>query len=79
MSIEKSVIQLKREHRYTWRDKPDWFWWLGLLEEMWELALALIGLHRHSPDSELRQIAAIAMNWLEKRACKAAPEAVREK
>lgn len=67
MSVEESVIKLKREHKQTWRDKPDWFWLLGLLEEVWELALALVGLHRHSPEVELRQISAIAMNWLEKR------------
>lgn len=70
MSIEEEVIKLKREHCRTWRDKSDWFWLLGLLEEVYELSLSLIGLHRHLPETELRQIATIAMNWLEKRATK---------
>lgn len=67
MNAEESVLKLKREHQQTWRDKSDWFWLLGLLEEFVELALSLAGLHRHAPEVELRQIAAIAINWLEKR------------
>lgn len=70
MKAEEEVVKLKLKHQRTWRDKPDWFWLLGLLEEVCELSLSLIGLHRHSPEIELRQIAAIAMNWLEKRATK---------
>lgn len=65
--VEQEVISLKRRHKQTWQDKPDWFWLLGLLEEVWELCLSLVKLRRHSPEVELTQIAAIAMNWLEKR------------
>jgi hypothetical protein len=67
MNAEESVIQFKRQHQQTWRDKPDWFWLVGLLREVWELALSLAGLHHHPPEVELRQISAITMNWLEKR------------
>ncbi len=31
-----------------------------------ELASALRGKHEHTPEAELRQIAAIAINWLRK-------------
>jgi len=65
--VEQKVIGLKRVHSQTWRDCGQLKWTVGLLEEVWELLLALVGLHRHSPDWELRQIAAIAMNWLEMR------------
>ena len=61
------VLRLKFEHRFTWRARPDWYWLAGLLEEVCELVLALIGLHRHAPELELAEIASIAMNWLEKR------------
>jgi hypothetical protein len=67
MNAENTVIQFKRKHQQTWRDKPDWSWFAGLIGEVWELALSLIGLHKHPPEVELRQISAIAMNWLEKR------------
>jgi hypothetical protein len=63
-----SIADLKLEHERTWRDRPDWYWCLGLLEEVVELILSLIGLHRHKPDYELRQISSIAANWIDKRA-----------
>lgn len=63
---EDLVIELKRTHQTTWRDKGNLFWLLGLLEEIWELLLSLLKLHRHEPKWELRQISSIAMNWLEK-------------
>ncbi len=65
------VVALKQKHQHTWQDKPNWFWLLSLLEEVGELVLSLVGLHRHSPEVELRQIASIAINWLEKRNSKA--------
>lgn len=57
----------KHSQAKTWQDKPDWFWLVSLLEEVGELALALIGLHRHTPEVELTQIAGICINWIEKR------------
>jgi hypothetical protein len=61
-SVLSAVLKLKNDHSHTWRDKPSIHWLRGLCE------VALCGLHRHSPDTELRQIAAIALNWLEMRA-----------
>ena len=63
--IENEVVELKAHHSQTWRDKPQWFWAIALLEEVIELLMALIGFHRGPVKWELMQIAAIAMNWLE--------------
>ncbi len=63
----EQIISLKYEHAETWRDKSDWFWLLGLCEEVIELGLSMLGLHKGPTDWEITQIAAIAMNWLEKR------------
>ena len=65
--VVESVLKLKSEYDTYGLDDPEWRWCVRLLEEVCELVLALLGLHRHSPDLELRQIAAIAMNWLEVR------------
>jgi len=51
--VVKDVLELAERHKYTWRDKPEWYWYVGLLEEVCELGLALMGLHRHVPDWEL--------------------------
>lgn len=59
------VLNLKDKHRHTWRDKPAWYWYLGLFEEVVELALALMGIHKDKPEWELMQIAAICLNWLD--------------
>jgi hypothetical protein len=67
MSITDEVLELKQKHIATWRDKPEWFWMLSLLEEVAELGLSLIGLHAGPPDWELKQIVAICLNWLEMR------------
>jgi len=66
-SVESRALELKRQHTNTWRNRGQSKWVLGLLEEVGELLLALIGLHKDLPDRELRQIATIAMNWLERR------------
>lgn len=62
----KRVIKLRDEHRQTWRSEGDLHWALGLLEEVAELLLALVGLHEGPADWELCQIASIAINWMEK-------------
>jgi hypothetical protein len=63
-----SVFALKQTHLETWRDRSQLKWTLGLLEEVVELLLSLVGLHKGPPGWELQQIASIAMNWLEVRA-----------
>lgn len=64
--------QLAYSHRETWRDRAETYWLAGLVEEVGELASALNGRHEHDPEYELRQIAAIAMNWLHMRAIREA-------
>lgn len=66
-TILEAITNLKQMHCCTWRDRGQLKWALGLLEEVAELLLALVGLHGDSPDWELKQIAAIAWNWLEMR------------
>jgi len=62
------VLDLALEHAATWHGQPD-EWWAGqLAEELAELCLSLGGLHGHSPELELREIAAIAINWQAERA-----------
>jgi len=63
--VEKVVLELKRQYSgYAW-DQGNGRWLYRLVEEVVELALALLHLHRHSASLELQQIASIAMNWLE--------------
>ena len=62
------VLLCKHKHATTWRDKSQLTWVCGLLEEVCELMLSLVGLHDGPVDHELMQIAAICMNWREYRA-----------
>uniref|UniRef100_A0A6M3M260 Uncharacterized protein n=1 Tax=viral metagenome TaxID=1070528 RepID=A0A6M3M260_9ZZZZ len=61
------VLALKERHAETWRDQPESYWCARLMQEVGELASALVGDHEHSSDWELAQIASIALNWLELR------------
>jgi hypothetical protein len=65
---ENAIIKLKRNHSQTWLTRSDWYWLIGLWEEVFELTFALLGLHHGPIEWELIQISAIAANWLEKRA-----------
>lgn len=67
LSPLERIVKLKHEHRRTWRTLNQTRWMMYLLEEVAELLLALIGLHKDTPDWELQQIAAICWNWLEMR------------
>lgn len=60
------ILELKNEHSDTWRDRSNFYWLWKLFGEFVELGLSLCRLHRHFPEWELMQIAAIAMNWVEK-------------
>lgn len=51
-------------HQTTWVDQPDSYWTARLMQEVGELASALVGDHADSPDWELEQIASICINWL---------------
>lgn len=65
--IERVVLDLKRRHSSTWRDRSNLYWLWRFLGEAYELVLALCGLHDDPIQWELWQIAATAMNWAEKR------------
>lgn len=62
----KEVTKLALKHKLTWRKRSNFYWLLRLIQEVGELALALIGRHRHRPQHELKQIVSIAVNWLDK-------------
>jgi len=65
--VTNDVYWLAMQHAATWAGMPDERWLQGLVEEVGELASALAGRHEHTPEFELRQIAAIALNWLAER------------
>jgi len=66
------IWNFAEEHRETWQDKGKWHWYFGLVEEVLELGLALLGIHKHNrwerPDEtvqhKLAQVGSIAINWL---------------
>lgn len=66
MVLERVKLQVT-QHQNTWRDKPEWYWFYGLLKEIVELGLALVGLHKGPIEWELLQIATICVNWLDYR------------
>ena len=63
---ERQVIALSRQHSKTWRDEDDPYWLSRLMEEVGELAGALVGNHEGPVTWELQQIATICINWLDK-------------
>lgn len=65
--VISKIIELQVKHQETWRDRSESYWLARLMEEIGELAGALVGDHEHSPDWELQQVAAIVMNWLDYR------------
>jgi hypothetical protein len=65
--VDPGIWHLKQQHEGTWRGRCQAYWLFRLFLELLELAFALIGLHKDSPDWELKQIASIAMNWFEMR------------
>ena len=62
-----TVQETKEEHKTTWRDKPESYWFARLIQECGELGSALVGDHEDPVEWELTQIAAICLNWLEMR------------
>lgn len=61
------VMALKAHHADKWQDQPDSYWFARLAQELGELGSSLVGDHDDTPEHELRQIASIALNWLELR------------
>ena len=74
---ESRVIAMRLRHRDTWQRASTRVWVFGLLEEVAELMLALLGLHKCQPTRgatvrhELTQISSIAMNWLRRELARA--------
>ena len=62
---EAEVIQMKRAHEGVWKDKSTFEWFMGLMEEVAELADALLKVHEGPVSHELAQIAAICINFSE--------------
>lgn len=59
------VIEHEKKYHGMWWDKSDWFWFISLLEEFCELGLSLLRVHKHPPELELKQIASIAIGWMD--------------
>jgi len=57
------IQELVDYYGQTWKDKSQLFWFVSLLEEVIELGLSLLGLHKDTPEYEIAQIASIAINW----------------
>jgi hypothetical protein len=61
------VFDLMSAHSTTWRNRDENYWFLRLAEEVGELGASLANDHDDPPELELRQIAAICLNWLDMR------------
>jgi hypothetical protein len=68
LEILHDIVELKVLHEYTWKNEDDKTLFIRLTAEVAELGGAIIGTHEHSPEHELKQIASICLNWLERRA-----------
>ena len=66
-NTEADVIAHRRYYKDHWLDRGDLYWLWRLMQEVFELALALNGLHKDDPLLELRQIASICINWMEQK------------
>ena len=64
---ETDVINYKRKYESLWRDRCDAYWLERLAQEVDELKESLNGMHGDSPEWEIRQIASICINWLERK------------
>ena len=63
----KILLDYKRRFRDYWRDEPENYWFMRLMQEIGELADTFTGETQDDRAHELRQIASICMNWLENR------------
>lgn len=62
----EDVVALKEQYKHLWRDQDDFYWYCRLVEEVGELGGVLVGNHNDTRAHELKQIAAICLNWLER-------------
>ena len=61
----KNVLDLQEKYKKQWRYKEYHYWLMRLMQETGELASVLANDHDHTQEHELRQIASIALNWLD--------------
>jgi hypothetical protein len=62
-----SVVKLAQEQATAWLDQPDSYWFYRLSEEVGDLGASLARAHPQTPEDGMREVAAIAINWLAKR------------
>jgi hypothetical protein len=66
-TVDKAIKLYRLMYKDKWRNRSDYYWLWRLLQEVFELIGTLLHVHKDSPDWELRQIASICANWMEKR------------
>lgn len=66
MDFMDTVVQLANYHDklWTWKDKNNFQWVMGILEECVELCLSLLRLHKHPPEYEVAQIVSCIINFV---------------
>jgi hypothetical protein len=67
----RQVFELQAKYSTHWRLNDEAYWLARFMEEVGELAGALVGNHVGPVEWELSQLAAIALNWLDMRAARA--------
>jgi hypothetical protein len=65
--VSVDVLKLVEKYNHKWRLENNSYWLARLVQEVGELASSLSDKHEHLPEHELRQIASIAINWLDLR------------
>ena len=63
----RDVLVYKNRFREYWTDQPDSYWFMRLMQEVGELADTFMEETQDDRAHELRQIASICLNWLDKR------------
>jgi hypothetical protein len=60
------VLEMKAKYAGYWNLEDNDYWLARLMQEVGEAASVLANDHDDTLEHELRQIASIALNWLEK-------------
>lgn len=66
-TIDDRLRGYRKYYQEYWRDRSQWYWLGRLWQEVWELTLSMLGVHKDPVDLELAQINGICANWLEMR------------
>lgn len=65
--VPNDVDVLTERYDGHWQDRSDWYWFVRLIQEVFELAASLAGIHRDDPNREIAQVGSICKNWLRQR------------